>query len=112
MQQRYFLGVEKSLTGRAWVESLDTKTQAIATAISQRHQLPELLGRVLAARGVDIDGAMQFLTPSLRDMMPDPNALTDMAKAAERLAKAIADGEKVAIFGDYDVDGATSSALL
>lgn len=112
MQQRYFLGVEKSLTGRAWVESLDTKTQAIATAISQRHQLPELLGRVLAARGVDIDGAVQFLTPSLRDMMPDPNALTDMEKAAERLAKAIADREKVAIFGDYDVDGATSSALL
>ncbi|MCR9235637.1 MAG: single-stranded-DNA-specific exonuclease RecJ [Alphaproteobacteria bacterium] len=112
MQPRHFLGVEKSLTGKAWVESLDTKTQPIATAISQRHQLPELLGRVLAARGVDIDSAAQFLTPSLRDMMPDPKALTDMEKAADRLTKAIVDKQKVAIFGDYDVDGATSSALL
>lgn len=112
LKQRYFLGVEKSLTGRAWVETLDTKTQSIATAISQRHQLPELLGRVLAARGVDIDNAVQFLNPSLREMMPDPKALTDMETAAERLSKAVTDGEKVAIFGDYDVDGATSAALL
>lgn len=112
MQHRHFLGVEKSLTGRAWIESLDTKTQAIAVAISQRHQMPELLGRVLAARGVDIDGAAQFLTPSLRELMPDPKSLTDMEAAANRLATAINDGQKVAIFGDYDVDGATSSALL
>tara|TARA_R110002124_G_scaffold100107_5_gene246588 strand:- start:5476 stop:7269 length:1794 start_codon:yes stop_codon:yes gene_type:complete len=112
LQQRHFLGVEKSLTGRAWVESLDAKTQAIATAIAQRHQLPELLGRVLAARGVDIDEAAQFLTPSLRDLMPDPNSLTDMDKAAERIAEAVLKQQKIAIFGDYDVDGATSSALL
>lgn len=112
MELRKFLGVEKSLTERAWVESLDTKAQAIATAISQRHQLPELVGRVLAARGVGIDEAAGFLAPSLRDLMPDPKTLTDMDRAAARLAKAIVDGEQVAIFGDYDVDGATSSALL
>lgn len=112
MELRKFLGVEKSLTERAWVESLDTKAQAVATAISQRHQLPELVGRVLAARGVGIDEAAGFLTPSLRDLMPDPKSLTDMDRAAARLAKAIVDGEQVAIFGDYDVDGATSSALL
>ena len=84
----------------------------IATAIAQSHGLPELLGRVLASRGADTTSITQFLDPSLRNLLPDPHALQDMGKAAERFAKAIVSGEKIAVFGDYDVDGASSVALV
>jgi single-stranded-DNA-specific exonuclease len=80
--------------------------------MAQRHQIPDLLSRVLAGRGVNADEAPAFLAPSLRSLMPDPSVLTDMDAVAERIADAIMSGEKVAIFGDYDVDGATSAALL
>jgi single-stranded-DNA-specific exonuclease len=83
-----------------------------ALAIAQRHDLPDLVSRVLAGRGVGADDAPLFLTPSIKALMPDPSVLTDMDAVAERIADAIAAGEKVAIFGDYDVDGATSAALL
>ncbi len=94
------------------MESLSDSQRATATAISQRNQIPDLLGRVLAARGVGIDDAPDFLSPSIRGLMPDPLTLTDMQNAANRIADAVEKGEAVAIFGDYDVDGATSSALL
>lgn len=78
----------------------------------QRHQLPEMLARVLAGRGVESDGVASFLDPTIRALMPDPATITQMDVAARRLAEAVKRSEKVAIFGDYDVDGATSSALL
>jgi single-stranded-DNA-specific exonuclease len=109
---RHFLGVEQSATGRAWRDRLDERGSARALAIVQRHQLPELLARILAGRGVDVDEAVGFLDPTVRDLMPDPNVLTDMAIAVERLAQAVTGGEKVAIFGDYDVDGASAAAVL
>ena len=74
--------------------------------------MPEIVARVLAARGVTADDAAKFLDPTVRDLLPDPASLTDMVKAAARLADAIQRRERVAIFGDYDVDGAASSALL
>ncbi len=80
--------------------------------ISQRLGLPELLGRVLACREIDIDMVEAFLNPTLRESLPDPFHLLDMDKAADRLAEAIKAGQTIGIFGDYDVDGATSSALL
>ncbi len=80
--------------------------------ISQRLGLPELLGRVLACREIDIERVEAFLNPTLRDSLPDPFHLLDMDKAADRLADAVRSGETIGIFGDYDVDGATSSALL
>ncbi|SHF93483.1 single-stranded-DNA-specific exonuclease [Kaistia soli DSM 19436] len=110
--RRSFLGVERSATGRRWDDRLDATAGLSATAMVQRHELPELLARVLAARGVAVDDASDFLNPSLRQLMPDPSVLTDMDSAAERIADAVERGEAVAIFGDYDVDGATSSALL
>ena len=73
---------------------------------------PELLGRILAGRNIGADGVEEFLDPSLKRSMPDPLVLTAMKEAAERIADAVTRGESVAIFGDYDVDGATSSALL
>ncbi len=111
-EERGFLGVERSATGRVWCDRLDARGQASALAIAQHHGLPELLARVLAGRGVTTDEVEAFLDPSIRRLMPDPHQLTDMEAAAARLADAVEKGEAVAIFGDYDVDGATSAALL
>lgn len=107
-----FLGVVQSARGYRWRETLEPSRAKDATAISQQHGLPELLGRVLAARGVGLDEVSVFLDPTIRALMPDPSTLTDMEKAARRLADAIMRREPVAVFGDYDVDGACSSALL
>jgi single-stranded-DNA-specific exonuclease len=110
--ERFFLGVERSVTGRAWRDRLDGRAQALALAIAQRHGLPELLARVLAGRGVEADAVEAFLDPTIKRLMPDPHTLTGMEAAAVRIADAIMREEKVAIFGDYDVDGATAAALL
>ena len=110
--QRAFLGVERSVSGNRWVSRLDQAGQNRALAIAQTHGLPELIARVLAGRGVGQDEAMAFLDPTIRGLMPDPHLLTDCEKAARRLLLAISKGETVLIFGDYDVDGAASSALL
>ncbi|MFB2563679.1 single-stranded-DNA-specific exonuclease RecJ [Rhizobium sp. IMFF44] len=110
--QRAFLGVERSVSGNRWVSRLDQAGQNRALAIAQTHGLPELIARVLAGRGVGLDEAMAFLDPTIRGLMPDPHLLTDCEKAARRLLHAIGKGETIAIFGDYDVDGAASSALI
>ncbi|HEU0117453.1 MAG TPA: single-stranded-DNA-specific exonuclease RecJ [Alphaproteobacteria bacterium] len=105
-----FLGVENSFSGRRWVAR--PYDERMATALAQRHTLPDILARSLSARGIDLDSAPSFLEPRLRDLLPDPSSFKDMDKAAERLASAIQSGEAIAIYGDYDVDGATSTALL
>ncbi len=110
--ERFFLGVEKSATGRAWRDRLDERGNTRALTIAQRLGTPELLARVLAGRGVEPDEAEAFLDPTIKRLMPDPHTLTDMKVASARIAHAIAQSESVAIFGDYDVDGATASALL
>src|SRR5712692_1340849 len=111
--RRLFLGVERSVGGRAWRDRLDERGQARALAITQRHDdVPELLARILAGRGVEVDEVARFLDPTVRALMPDPDTLADMPAAATRLADAVTRGETTAIFGDYDVDGATSAALL
>ncbi|HZD91196.1 MAG TPA: single-stranded-DNA-specific exonuclease RecJ [Pseudolabrys sp.] len=112
IEERGFLGVERSVTGRVWRDRLDARGQANALAIAQHHGLPELLARVLAGRNVSTEDVEIFLDPSIRRLMPDPHQVTDMEAAAGRLADAVEKGEAVAIFGDYDVDGATSAALL
>ena len=109
---RHFLGVERSVTGRAWRDRLDDRGNARALAIVQRHGVPELLARVVAGRDVEADAVGAYLDPTLKGLMPDPDVLTGMAAAASRIADAMERGEQVAIFGDYDVDGATSAALL
>ena len=85
---------------------------ASASASPSALELPEIVGRLLAARGIDIDGACHFLDPTLRALLPDPSVLTDMDVAADRLADAVQQRETVGVFGDYDVDGACSSALM
>ena len=105
-----FMGIERSVTGKWWRER--ATDERLATTISQRFGVPEIVGRVMANRGIGLDDAESFLSPTLRDLMPDPSSLQDMDMAASRIADAIEKREQMAVFGDYDVDGATSTALL
>jgi single-stranded-DNA-specific exonuclease len=110
MTAQTFLGVENSSSGKHWVARL--QNTRLAEAISQQHDLPEILGRVLAARDVKLEEAEAFLNPTLRNLMPQPGALLDMEKGAARLAAAIQAGTRIGIISDYDVDGVTSAAIL
>lgn len=109
---RAFLGVDASLTGRRWADRLGESGSRTALAIAQSQNIPDLVARVLAGRGVSAGDAAAFLDPTVRALMPDPQVLTDMEAAAERIADAVMAGEAITIFGDYDVDGASSAALL
>lgn len=105
-----FLGVIQSASGKKWVRNaVDMRA---AYAMAQTLDIPQLTAELLVARGQTIDSAPSYLSPKLRDLMPDPLRLQDMQKAADRFADAIIAGEQIAVFGDYDVDGGTSSALL
>ena len=110
MTARNFLDVVRSVSGRRWVARLED--ERLAAAISQRHELPEILGRVMAARGVDLDDAEAFLNPTLRSLMPQPSVLRDMEKGARRIADAIIERTKIGIITDYDVDGVSSGAIF
>ena len=110
--QRAFLGVETSLSGQGWIARLDPAGENRAIAISQTTGLPDIIARVLAARGVGREDAERFLDPAIKDLMPDPSTLVDCDRAASRIVEAIERKQKVVIFGDYDVDGAASSALM
>lgn len=104
------LGVAASIKGERW--ALKPYEDHIALALAQRFGVSDIAGRLLAARGVTLDTAESFLGGTLRDDLPDPSCMQDMDLAAERIAAAIIAREPITIFGDYDVDGATSSACL
>jgi single-stranded-DNA-specific exonuclease len=107
---RNFLDVARSVSGRRWVPRLED--ERLAEAISQRYELPEILGRVMAARGVALDDAEAFLNPTIRSLMPQPSALRDMERGAQRIADAIIAKTKIGIITDYDVDGVSSGAIF
>lgn len=107
-----YLGVERSILGRRWRARLDSHGEAVAETLTQAHGIDDLTARILAGRGVDAAAAAQYLDPTLRELMPDPSSLQDMDSAVARLVRAVEQGEKIAVFGDYDVDGACSGALL
>jgi len=102
--------VARSLTGRDWLEPV--ADAALARDLASRFDLPEVVGRLLALRGVDLDGAAAFLDPRLKTTLPDPSRLQDMDAAADRLARAVRAGERVGLISDYDVDGCSSAALV
>jgi single-stranded-DNA-specific exonuclease len=106
----HFLDVGRSLTGRHWRARL--KDGRTALAIAERLGIPEILGRVLAGRGIGVDGCADILSPRLRALMPQPAAIRDLEAGADRLARAIMTGEMIGIISDYDVDGISSAALL
>ena len=104
------LDIQTSLTGRRWLWRRGE--DRVGLGIAQRLALPELIGRLLSARGIGMDDAAHFLDPTLRALLPDPSVLADMDAAAARLAAAVQRSETVAVFGDYDVDGACSAAII
>ncbi len=105
-----FLGVSRSVCGRFWC--LRPRDDRLSLALGQRYGLSDTVAGVLAARRVGIDEAPFFLDPKLSHALPDPSLLLDMDRAVERLARAVVEGMGVGVFADYDVDGATSAALL
>jgi single-stranded-DNA-specific exonuclease len=109
-QPSVLLGIERSVNGRRWIWR--GGGDGAAPIIAERLALPELVGRLLAQRGIDVDTAPLYLSPRLRDQLPNPSHLRDMDAAAARLKRAVRNAETIAIFGDYDVDGAASAALL
>jgi single-stranded-DNA-specific exonuclease len=108
---RAFLGVEASLTGRRWIGPTGEEDR-LSEAMAQITRLPLPLCRTLVRRGVVPEDAERFLAPQLRDLLPDPLTLRDMGVAADRLLQAVQSRQRIAVFGDYDVDGGASSALL
>jgi single-stranded-DNA-specific exonuclease len=106
--------VQHSLGGRRWLWRAQASETAgnLGLGIAQRLDLPEIVGRLLALRGIGIEQAVQYLAPTLRALLPDPSTLIDMDVAAARMARAVQSGETVGVFGDYDVDGACSAALV
>ena len=111
-EQKNFLGIKRSISDRSWVDRLNDASARTATAMSQRHGISEIIARILAARSVELDEAEAFLNPTIRELMPDPSAMTDMDALVDRLFAAIQSNEQIALFGDYDVDGATSVSLI
>lgn len=101
---------ERSLQQARWVVE-DVPLNDIER-LARAHDLPEIVARLLAARGIASEQVPGFLNPTLKDHFPDPFALKGMAEMADDLAQAIEDNKNIAIFGDFDVDGATSSAIL
>ncbi|WP_367159170.1 single-stranded-DNA-specific exonuclease RecJ [Kozakia baliensis] len=109
------LNVRQSAGGRRWVwrdAGLANLEERHGLAIAQRAGIPELLGRILSARGVELTRAEAFLDPRLRDWLPDPSCLRGMDEAAARLAQAVQEGACIGVFGDYDVDGACGTAIM
>ncbi|MEO6339738.1 MAG: single-stranded-DNA-specific exonuclease RecJ [Caulobacteraceae bacterium] len=105
-----FLGVARSLTGRAWRER--PADAAVARSHRQKLGVSESFARALAARGVGEADADAYLNPTLKALFPDPSCFMDMDRAAAILVDAVASGRPSVVFADYDVDGATSAALL
>ncbi|WP_170548176.1 single-stranded-DNA-specific exonuclease RecJ [Ruegeria atlantica] len=106
-----YLGVEQSLSGRRWVGPAPDVERA-AEMLIQQAGLPRAVCQVLARRGVSAMEASGFLEPKLKELLPDPRDMKDMEKAATRFLSAVTNNQRIAVFADYDVDGASSAALL
>jgi single-stranded-DNA-specific exonuclease len=107
-------GIERSLSGKTWRwrgGNMDLSAQAGSVG-SGAGDLDDIVTQLLLSRGVARDDLARHRTPSLRAFLPDPSEFRDMDAAAERLVQAVMTGETVTVYGDYDVDGATSAALL
>jgi len=103
-------GVARSFSGRRWV--LHAAEESAVRALMLAGNVSNVLARLLVARGVRPDELGDVLEPTLKRLLPEPRLLKDMDKAVERVRAAVARGEQIAIFGDYDVDGLCSAALL
>ena len=105
-----FLGVERSITGRRWrTREADL---GLVEALRRRFSLPEIAARLMVVRGIGLDDAEAFLSPTLKTHFPDPSSFADMDEAARVIEDAIVHGRSCAVFADYDVDGGSSGAQL
>jgi len=103
-------GVVRSFSGRRW--RLEPGDETLARQLQQDVMLSPVLARILAARGVGVAEASDYLHPTLKKFLPDPSVLAEMDVAIARVKKALESGERIAVFGDYDVDGSVAAALL
>jgi len=106
-----FLGVHQSITNRCWIGP-DNRMERLAETFVQKYQVDWPLAQVLAARRIRPENMSAYLSPTLRDFLPDPHDIKDMSRAASRFIKAVTERQRIAIFADYDVDGGSSAALL
>src|ERR1700744_6821618 len=98
--RRIFLGVDRSATGRCWRDRLDERGNLRALSIVQRHNLPELLARIIAGRGIEPDGVEAYLDPTIKRLMPDPSTVVAMDAAVRRIADAVGARGASAVLGD------------
>jgi len=103
-------GVEQSISGKRWVGRPTNPN--IAMGLAQQFDLSEIVASIISSRGIGAEGVTAYLEPKLNNDLPDPFHLKGMKEGINRLVSALKEGHKLAVFGDYDVDGATSSALL
>jgi len=99
-----------SVTGKNWI--LKKFDQEKIIYLKDNYSLDEITAKLLVLRNIEKEDINSFLNPSIKNFLPNPNNLLDMKKSSLRTLKAIKNKEKIGIFGDYDVDGATSTALL
>ena len=109
-KENFFFGIKNSLLKNSWVKS--NPDLRLSLHISQKYSLTNIMANMLSLREIDINEIKKFLEPNLNHYLPDPIIFNDLKKAAERVFMAIKNKEKIAILGDYDVDGLSSIVLL
>ena len=100
----------KSIGGKIWKQA--PSSERLTELVCQRFALPYIVSRILVSRGVAIEDIQNFIEPKIQALMPNPSVLKDMDKSAKKIAESIVNNKKIAVIGDYDVDGATSSSVL
>ena len=101
---------DNSVLGKNWISKRYNEDQV--NFLKENFDLSEIVSKLIAIRNINIEEVKLFLNPKIKNFLPNPFILKDMEKAANRTVKAIKNNEKIGIFGDYDVDGATSTAIL
>lgn len=99
-----------SIGGNLW--HITDENVRLSELIAQRYNLPYIMAKIIALRGIEVGEVEYFLLPKISTLMPDPYVLKDMKRASDRIAEAIINKQKIAIIGDYDVDGATSTSVM
>ncbi|MDN5249666.1 MAG: single-stranded-DNA-specific exonuclease RecJ, partial [Alphaproteobacteria bacterium] len=112
VMSKYFLDIASSVTGHAWLDALDLEGNELAGRLQQQFGASSTVARLLAAQGVTEPQFYSYLDPKLRDLLPNPKSFKDMELALDCIIEAIEGKVKIAIYGDYDVDGACSAALM